>query len=262
MIQALFGLPDLAARTMEVYTTATLDAWLTPSPPPRDEWRACMERLAADASAAYRAVVYRDDRFIDYFRASTPEPEMSDMHLGSRPARRRPGTGVADLRAIPWQFAWTQTRLMLGAWLGVEEALERSLARGEGELLRRMYREWPHFESFISLIEMALAKADARIAAEYDRQLVASRLQPLGEDLRARLARAAAGVRAVLGHEQLLETNPVLRRSIDVRNPYVDPLNLIQVALLRRLREHPDPRVHMALMITVNGVAAGMRNTG
>jgi phosphoenolpyruvate carboxylase len=151
---------------------------------------------------------------------------------------------------------------MLGAWLGVEEALERSLARGDGDLLRRMYREWPHFESFISLIEMALAKADARIAAEYDRQLVASSLQPLGEDLRVWLGRAAAGVRAVLGHEQLLETNPVLRRSIDVRNPYVDPLNLIQVALLRRLREQPDPRVHTALMITVNGVAAGMRNTG
>ena len=262
MIQALFGLPELAARTMEVYTTGTLDAWLTPSPPPRDDWRACMERLAADAGAAYRAVVYGDDRFIDYFRASTPEPEMSDMHLGSRPARRRPGTSVADLRAIPWQFAWTQTRLMLGAWLGIEEALERSLARGEGELLRRMYREWPHFESFISLMEMALAKADARIAAEYDRQLVAARLQPLGEELRDRLARAAAGVRAVLGHEQLLETNPVLRRSIDVRNPYVDPLNLIQVALLRRLRERPDPRVLTALMITVNGVAAGMRNTG
>jgi phosphoenolpyruvate carboxylase len=151
---------------------------------------------------------------------------------------------------------------MLGAWLGVEEALDRAVARGEGQRLEAMYAEWPHFQSVIDLIEMVLAKADGRIAAEYDRRLVPASLQPLGDDLRTRLARAIGAVRRLSGHADLLESTPVIRRSIDVRNPYVDPLNLVQVELLRRMREHPDPRVHTALMITVNGIAAGMRNTG
>ncbi len=125
-----------------------------------------------------------------------------------------------------------------------------------------MYREWPHFQSAIGLIEMVLAKADGRIAAEYDRRLVPDHLQPLGADLRARLARAIAGVLDLTGHRELLESTPVIRRSIDVRNPYVDPLNLVQVELLRRVRRHPEPRAHAALMVTVNGIAAGLRNTG
>jgi phosphoenolpyruvate carboxylase len=262
MLQALFGFPDIAVRTMEVYTTGTLEAWLTPVREASAEWRACMDRLAADARDGYRRIVYDDPRFIQYFHASTPEAEIGNLNIGSRPARRGGGSSVAGLRAIPWQFAWTQTRLMLGAWLGVEEALGRALARGEGERLRAMYREFPHFQSAIDLIEMVLAKADGRIAAEYDRRLVPPALQPLGEDLRARLARAVAAVREVSGHGELLEATPVIRRSIDVRNPYVDPLNLVQVELLRRMRAEPDARVHTALMVTVNGIAAGMRNTG
>jgi len=166
------------------------------------------------------------------------------------------------MRAIPWQFAWTQTRLMLGAWLGIEEALGSALARGEAERLRQMYREWPHFQSTIDLIEMVLAKAEERIAAEYDRQLVPEHLQPLGAELRARLTRAIAAVLEISGHRELLEANPVIRRSIEVRNPYVDPLNLLQVELLRRVRHVQDPRARAALMVTVNGIAAGMRNTG
>jgi phosphoenolpyruvate carboxylase len=262
MLQALFGFADIAVRTMEVYTTGTLEAWLTPVRAGADEWRACMDRLAADARAGYRRVVYDDPRFIDYFHASTPEAEIGEMNIGSRPARRSAGSSVAGLRAIPWQFAWTQTRLMLGAWLGVEEALDRAVARGEAELLRTMYLEWPSFQSAVDLIEMVLAKADGRIAAEYDRRLVPDALQPLGADLRARLERAIRGVRAVSGHEELLQATPVIRRSIDVRNPYVDPLNLVQVELLRRMRAHPDTGVHAALMVTVNGIAAGLRNTG
>jgi phosphoenolpyruvate carboxylase len=125
-----------------------------------------------------------------------------------------------------------------------------------------MYREWPHFKSAIDLMEMVLAKTDARIAAEYDRRLVSAELQPLGSELRARLERAIAGVLGVTSHRELLESNPVLRRSIDVRNPYVDPLNLLQVELLCRERRAPDPRVRTALMVTVNGIAAGLRNTG
>jgi len=151
---------------------------------------------------------------------------------------------------------------MLGAWLGFEDALDQAFARGEGEQIREMYREWTHFRSAIDLIEMVLAKADARIAAEYDRRLVPAELQPLGADLRDRLQRAIARVLEVSGHQMLLESNPVLRRSIDVRNPYVDPINLVQVELLRRARLQEDERVKAALLVTVNGVAAGMRNTG
>jgi len=261
MLQALFGLPDIAVRTMEVYTTGTLEAWLTPAPAPSAEWRDCMDRLARDAGAAYRRIVFDDPRFIDYFRASTPEEEIAELNIGSRPARRGRHSGLAGLRAIPWQFAWTQTRLMLGAWLGVEDALDRAVARGEGERLTTMYREWPHFQSVMGLIEMVLAKADGRIAAEYDRQLLPDDLQHVGVDLRARLDRAIRGVLNIAGHTTLLQSTPVLRRSIDVRNPYVDPLNLVQIELLRRVRGS-DTRAHAALMVTVNGIAAGMRNTG
>ena len=261
MLQALFGFPDIAVRTMEVYTTGTLEAWLVPVGDPLREWRECMDRLSDDARVAYRRIV-DDPRFIDYLHAATPESDIDALNLGSRPARRGVDKGLLGLRAIPWQFAWTQTRLMLGAWLGVDEAIERAVARGERDRLKRMYREWPHFQSAIGLIEMVLAKADGRIAAEYDRQLVPTDLQGIGVELRERLMRAIDGVLDVSGHTELLESTPVIRRSIDVRNPYVDPLNLVQVELLRRLRRQPDARTRRALMVTVNGIAAGMRNTG
>ena len=262
MLQALFGLPEIAQRTMDVYTTATLEAWLLPAPAPRPEWRVLMDRLRDDARNAYRGMVYEDPRFLDYFAEATPQAELSAMNIGSRPARRTQDAGVTSLRAIPWQFAWTQTRLLLGAWLGVEAALEGALARGEGDRLREMYREWAQFRSVIDLIEMVLAKAEPGIAAEYDRRLVSAGLQPLGAELRARLRRATGAVLAITGHRELIESNRVLRRSIDVRNPYVDPINLLQVELLRRLRARPDDSILAALQVTINGISAGMRNTG
>jgi phosphoenolpyruvate carboxylase len=262
MLQALFGFPEIAVRTMEVYTTGTLEAWLAPAEAPPAEWRACMERLAADAQTAYRRVVDEDPQFVDYLHTATPESDIDALNLGSRPARRGVEGGVRGLRAIPWQFAWTQTRLMLGAWLGVEEAIDGAVARGEIDRLKAMYREWPHFQSAIGLIEMVLAKADSRIAAEYDRRLVPPHLRQIGVELRERLHRAIHGVLDVSGHRELLESTPVIRRSIDVRNPYVDPLNLVQIELLGRLRRQPDARTQLALMVTVNGIAAGMRNTG
>jgi len=262
MLQALFGLPDIALRTLELYTSGTLEAWLKPFAPARAEWRECMDQLRDRARTAYRAFVYDDPRFIEYFHAATPADELGAMNIGSRPARRKPGTSVSTLRAIPWQFAWTQTRLMLGAWLGAEEALADALARGERDRLRTMYLEWPHFHSMLDLLAMVLAKADARIAAEYDRRLVPAQLQALGAELRARLRRAIETVLDASGHSELLESNPVLRRSIDVRNPYVDPINLVQIELLRRVRTQRDERARAALMVTINGIAAGMRNTG
>ena len=258
MLQAKFGLVDIALRTLEVYTTATLEAALLPQASPMPEWRACMDAVAARARATYRSLVYEDPRFIPYFRTATPEPELTQVSIGSRPARRTPGKGVESLRAIPWQFAWTQTRLMLPSWLGIEAALSDD----RDGMLREMYSRWAFFASTIDLVEMTLAKADSRIAAQYDR-LTPEELRPLGVDLRERLGRAVDAVLAVTGHDALLQANPVLRRSIDVRNPYVDPINLVQVELLRRLRApDPDPALFDAFVVTVNGIAAGMRNTG
>ena len=258
MMQAKFGLVDIAIRTLEVYTTATLEAAVAPQPSPKPEWRACMDQVSGRARATYRSVVYEDPRFIPYFRTATPEPELTQVSIGSRPARRTPGKGVESLRAIPWQFAWTQTRLMLPSWLGIEDAL----SDGHNGMLREMYSRWAFFASTIDLVEMTLAKADSRIAAQYDR-LAPEELRSLGLDLRHRLARAVDAVLEVTRHDVLLEANPVLRRSIDVRNPYVDPINLVQVELLRRLRgPDPDPELFDAFVVTVNGIAAGMRNTG
>ncbi|MGE0445837.1 MAG: phosphoenolpyruvate carboxylase, partial [Vicinamibacterales bacterium] len=150
-----------------------------------------------------------------------------------------------------------------GSWLGVDEALTRAVERGEEPLLQEMFARWVHFRSTFSLLEMVLAKADAGISELYDRCLVPDALRPIGDDLRRRLHSAEESVRRVTGHSTLIEDNPVLRRSIDVRNPYVDPINVLQVELLRRIRNGgDDPQLHTAFLVTVNGIAAGLRNTG
>jgi phosphoenolpyruvate carboxylase len=266
MIQAKFGLPGIALRTLEVYTTATLEATLGSPAPVECRWRAAMERLSGAARHAFRRIVYDDPRFPEYFSTATPVAELDDLHIGSRPARRAAQGGLDLLRAIPWQFAWMQTRLLLPSWLGVEEMRGTALTDDDRAVFREMYRDWPFFRSTLDLMQMALAKADGGIAAHYDRHLVPDTLRDLGESLRARLNGAIAAVLDVTDHRALLDGNPVLRRSIDVRNPYVDPINLLQVELLRRLRAGPPaPEVeglHRALLVTINGVAAGMRNTG
>jgi len=153
---ARYSNPDIAHRHLEQTLNAVIRASLRPPGEGRTaapaDWTAAMDRMSAAAQDAYRRLVYEDPRFIDYFHASTPEAEIGEMNIGSRPARRSAGSSVAGLRAIPWQFAWTQTRLMLGAWLGVEEALDRAAARGEADLLRTMYREWPPFQSAVATL--------------------------------------------------------------------------------------------------------------
>jgi phosphoenolpyruvate carboxylase len=264
MIQAQFGLPEIATRSLELYTTATLGATLEAPPPPNPRWRPVMDRLAETARGVYRQVVYENPRFVEYFRKATPEVELAVVPIGSRPVRRTQDGGVDSLRAIPWVFAWTQTRLLLPSWLGTGEALTAGLERGELDVLRQMYEQWPFFRSTLDLIAMVLAESDARIAAEYDRRLVPPDLQPIGTDLRRRLDATTRSILTVMGKERLLTENVVLRRSIEVRNPYVYPINLVQIELLRRLREegHDDPQITNAFQVTVNGIAAGMRNTG
>lgn len=264
MIQAKFGMPGIALRTLELYTTATLQATLTPPASPEPQWRELMQELADASCDAYRAVVRDDPRFVKYFRMATPEVELGDLNIGSRPARRKATGGVESLRAIPWIFAWTQTRHLLPSWLGAGVALREMAERGRFEELQAMYKAWPFFQSTIDLIEMVLAKADMRIAALYDEVLVSDELKPLGQELRARYEQTVALVLELVARKDLLERNQVLKRSIAVRNPYVDPINMLQVELLRRVREEaPDhERLRDALLITINGVAAGMRNTG
>lgn len=263
MLDAEFGLPGIALRTLERYVTATVEATLLPGVACEPAWRARMDDLAEHSRVAYRGLVFEQPDFMSYFHAATPARELAVLNIGSRPARRSRGEGVAALRAIAWVFAWTQTRLMLPTWWGVGSALGRAIAHGQTDELRRMYRQWPFFQSTLDLIEMVLAKASPDIAARYDQRLVPAPLRPLGAELREGLAEATATMLHITGHEELLAGNPVLRRSIDVRNPYVDPINIVQIEVLRRLRAgRPTPELLDALAVTVNGVAAGMRNTG
>ena len=266
MIQAKFGLPALAERSLELYTTAVLEASLTPPADPPEAWRTLMDGMADRACAAYRELVRHHPDFVPYFRTATPERELSVLNVGSRPARRPGGkdAGIASLRAIPWVFAWTQVRLMLPAWLGVADGLAWARER-DPQMLDTMCRTWPFLRSTLALVEMVLAKAEPEVFAAYEHALVPPALQPLGAALRGRLAASRHAVPAALGHPELLADNPVLARSIAVRNPYVDPLNALQVEVLRRMRdagEAPPQALVDALVVTVNGVAAGMRNTG
>lgn len=263
MIQAKFGLEEIAIRTLEVYVSACTEATLDPVASPQKEWRQSMDELARLSREKYRSLVYETPDFVRYFRTCTPEPELGDLNIGSRPARRKKGGGVETLRAIPWVFAWTQTRLMLPAWYGTGEALHNFLEGGRESELRTMYRDWPFFRSTVDLVEMVLAKSEPQIAEEYERRLVPEELRPIGRDLRHRLDQTIEALLSVTGREVLLQEHDVLRRSIEVRNPYVDPINLVQIEILRRLRQFPDEeKLAEAFFVTVNGIAAGMRNTG
>jgi phosphoenolpyruvate carboxylase len=262
VIQAKFGLPGIALRTLELYVSAVLEATVSPPPPPEPAWREVMARLAETSLRTYRGVVLDADRFVPYFRAVTPETHLGAMNIGSRPARRRTADGIASLRAIPWVFAWTQTRLNLPAWLGIGEALREELDGPHRGTLLTMVAQWPFLRATLDQIEMVLAKTEPDIAAHYDALLAPAPLASLGESLRQRCRSTLTAVLEVLGHRHLLEEDPVLRRSIAVRNPYVDPLNVLQAELLRRLRTKDDERLVDALRVTINGIAAGMRNTG
>jgi phosphoenolpyruvate carboxylase len=264
MIRFKFGLPDIAEQNLNLYLAAVLEATVLPPPTPEPAWRELMDKLATDGVNAYRAVVREHPQFVAYFRQATPELELGRLPLGSRPAKRREG-GVESLRAIPWIFAWTQTRLMLPAWLGWEAALNNALQRGEGDLLQQMRAQWPFFRTRIDMLEMVLAKADASIARLYDERLVEPALLPLGEHLRGLLSQAVTAVLGLTGQSQLLAHSPETLESISVRNTYLDPLHLLQAELLARSRQRDDQAgspLEQALLVSVAGIAAGLRNTG
>ena len=264
MIRFKFGLPDIAEQNLNLYLAAVLEATLLPPPMPEPEWRKVMDYLAEEGVAAYRSVVRDNSRFVEYFRQATPEQELGRLPLGSRPAKRREG-GVESLRAIPWIFAWTQTRLMLPAWLGWEQPLAQALERKEGELLAAMRAHWPFFATRIDMLEMVLAKTDDAIARRYDERLVAPELQQLGIEMRDRLSQAVRAVLALTKQHELLTHSPETLESFSLRNTYLDPLHLMQIELLARSRQQQSPTqapLEQALLVSVAGIAAGLRNTG
>ena len=262
VIQAKFGLPGSAVDSLRVYIASVLETTLLPPPKPKPEWRTQMDLLAQDALEEFHDVVRHDPDFVEYFGLATPEQELGNLKIGSRPARRRKGSGIQYLRAIPWIFAWTQTRLMLPAWLGVGQALDRALERGDKETLMEMQASWPFFSATLDSIEMVFSKADVNVSKMYDDKLVPDHLQPLGDKLRQKYQQTVDHILNITQHETPLENEPVVRTSVNVRNTYVDPLNILQVELLHRERQHSEDIVLDALLVAINGIAAGMRNTG
>ncbi|MCE7522570.1 phosphoenolpyruvate carboxylase [Alloalcanivorax xenomutans] len=265
VIRFKYGRPSVAAFNLEQYVAATLEATLLPPREPRPQWREQMEKLTRISVEGYRQVVRDDPALVRYLRTVTPETELSRLALGSRPARRKSDGGIESLRAIPWVFAWTQIRLMLPAWLGTGAALEAALEdQSDIDRIREMASHWPFFQGVVDMLEMVLAKADSRVAAWYEERLTDDTdLMRLGDSLRQRLAGTVEALGRLTGRGDLLDNNPVMRWSIRVRDPYTDPLHLLQAELMARLRDRDSDKVlESALMVTIAGIAAGLRNTG
>jgi len=266
MIRFKFGLPEVAIHNFKLYTSAVLEANLLPPPKPKTEWYAVMDKLSEISCAHYRSIVREEPDFVPYFRAATPELELGKLPLGSRPSKRKPNGGVESLRAIPWIFAWTQNRLMLPSWLGAHIALQAVIDDGNADVLKAMDQEWPFFHTRLEMLEMVFLKADLWLAEYYDLRLAPESLWPLGQRLRQELRDSINVILKLRPNgSELLDEQPWIKESIKLRNPYTDPLNVLQVELLNRSRSTPEelhPEVDQALMVTIAGIAAGMRNTG
>jgi phosphoenolpyruvate carboxylase len=268
VIHRKYGIRSLALRNLEQMTAAVLRTSLRPRPPePREAtWRQWMETIASDSRRTYRALVHEAPAFIDYFRLATPIDVIERLKLGSRPAKRASGgqQGVESLRAIPWVFAWSQNRSGLTGWYGVGSALTAAIDRNGIDGMREMARDWPFFETMIDDVGMVLAKSDFGIFEEYS--LLAGELHGvLFESIAAEFERTVQAVLALRNADALLDADPRLAFSIRLRNPYVDPISLLQVDLLRRWRaagRPDDTPLFETLAATVNGIAAGVQNTG
>jgi phosphoenolpyruvate carboxylase len=263
VINQKYGNRALAERNLELATAATLKSGLSKTPEPQDLWQQAMHRMAESSKETYRQLVYEHPQFVDYFRHATPIDVIERMGIGSRPASRRSGGGVENLRAIPWVFSWAQCRIGLPATYGMGTAL--NLARNEFgmDTLRVMNRNWLFFSSMLSDVEMALAKSDLDIGRHY-RYLAPASSQPIFELIETELQLARSLILEIKEQDDLLDGEPTLQRSIRLRNPYVDPMSLLQVDLLERWRkdERRDDTLLEALLVTVNGIARGIQNTG
>jgi len=261
MIRFKFGFPAVALRSLKIYLSAVLEATLLPPKPAEENWRELMEEMAKNSVDSYRKMVRENEYFVPYFRSATPEQELGKLALGSRPARRKASGGIESLRAIPWIFAWMQIRMMVPAWLGADEALAQAHKNetGQSKLLQEMYQQWPFFRTYIDMLDMIIGKTDVDIAAYYDRQLVDDELLFIGSELRNRLSSIDGHLRGITPKVK----DQAQSQLMQVRGTYTDPLHYLQAELLQRVRsEEHDPEVERALMVSMTGIAAGMRNTG
>jgi phosphoenolpyruvate carboxylase len=226
-----------------------------------------MDELSAEGFKAYRNLVYETPGFVTFFRTATPITEIADLNVGSRPASRKKSDRIEDLRAIPWVFSWSLARIMLPGWYGfgtaVDQLLERRGAAGLATL-KEMYRNWPFFQSLLSNMDMLLAKSDIHIASRYAELVTDQELRDrIFGGIRAEMQRTVNHLLAITGQRELLESNQALARSFRNRSPYIDPLNHLQVESLRRFRAgEQDEKVKRAILLTINGIAAGLRNSG
>jgi phosphoenolpyruvate carboxylase len=269
VIASKYSNPEVGRRNLEILVAATLEATLLPhaSGVPSADCLAAMDELSESAFQAYRNLVYDTPGFADYFWESTVINEIAELNIGSRPSSRKKSRSIEDLRAIPWVFSWSQCRLMLPGWYGFGSAVQALLARrGEAaiELLRLMNRDWPFFRTLLSNMDMVLAKSDIGIAARYAELVTDHKLrEAIFPRLKAEWQASVDALAAITGQKELLDGNPLLKRSIRNRFPYLDPLNHLQIELLKRHRAgETDERVNRGIHLTINGVAAGLRNSG
>ena len=270
VIASKYSEPDIGRRNLETLVAATLEATLLDRASPRGDsesyWGA-MDELSAEGFKAYRNLVYETPGFVTFFRTATPITEIADLNVGSRPAARRKSDRIEDLRAIPWVFSWSLARIMLPGWYGFGTAVERLVQyRGEQGLamLQEMYRDWPFFQTLLSNMDMLLAKADIHIASRYAALVADQELRDrIFGRIQTEMQRTVGYLLAITGQRELLEFNPALARSFRNRSPYIDPLNHLQVESLRRFRAgDQDDKVKRAILLTINGIAAGLRNSG
>ena len=269
VISDKYALPGLGRHNLEGALAAVIEASTlhrTSLLPQEvlDGWNTTMDLVAGEGKSAYRALV-RDDALVPFFVAATPVDELGKMNIGSRPAKRPGGAGgLDDLRAIPWVFGWTQSRIILPGWFGVGSGLAAAFDDGRGETLQEMYGSWAFFRTFLSNVQMTLAKTDLDIAAAYVEALVPEDARHLLDVIRAEHERTVDQVLRVTGQASLLEQAPVLRRTLELRDHYLAPLHALQVSLLGKARaaETPSAETERALLLTINGIAAGLRNTG
>ena len=268
VIASKYADPDIGRRNLETLVAATLEATIFCSDGGFNSgYHETMDELSDDALRAYRSLVYETPGFSEFFRAATPISEIADLHVGSRPAARSASQRIEELRAIPWVFSWSLARIMLPGWFGFGSAVDHFVARrGEAgiELLRAMYEGWPFFNTLISNMDMVLAKSDMHIASRYAELVTDIKLrEAIFNRIQQEHQRTVARVLAITRQTELLSANPLLARSLRNRVPYIDPLNHIQVEALSRYRSgQTDERVKRAILLTVNGIAAGLRNSG